>query len=123
MSETPRQEFLLAYSSTDARTSPWWARGADSELAHVDVWKPVGDGCYVVVSPWFDLLAVDLVGREPQGVLQQVSVRPQFGQAMFPLGVRTCVTVAKSMLGIRDWRIQTPRQLYNFVRRCNGQVG
>lgn len=123
MSETPCYEYLLAYSGTDTRTSPWWARGADSELAHVDIWRPVGDGCYIAVLPWFDCLAVDLVGRQPSGIVQRVFARPQFGRAMFPIGVRTCVTVAKSMLGIRDWRIQTPRQLYNFIRGLNGQLG
>lgn len=115
-------EFLLAYSCTDG-VSPWWARWADSELAHVEIWQPVGDGCYITVKPMFDCLWIELEGREPSGIVQRVWARRPLGYAMMPLGVRTCVTVAKSMLGIRNWRVQTPRQLYNFIRRCNGQVG
>lgn len=115
-------EFVLVYSGTDGN-SPWWARGADSKLAHVEIWQPVGDGCYIAVMPMFDCLGIELMGREPTGIVQRVWARRPLGYAMMPIGVRTCVTVAKSMLGIRNWRIQTPRQLYNFIRRCNGQVG
>lgn len=122
MSELPC-EFLLAYSRTDSTTSPWWARWADPELAHVDIWQHVGDGCYIAVLPLFDCLGVELVGSQPSGIVQRVSARRQLGRVMIPFGPRTCVTVAKSMLGIRNWRIQTPRQLYKFIRRCNGQVG
>lgn len=115
-------EFFLVYSRTDG-ASPWWARWADHELAHVEIWQPVGDGCYIAVMPMFDCLSIELMGREPTGIVQRVWARRPLGYAMFPMGVRTCVTVAKAMLGIRSIWIQTPRQLHNFIRRRNGQVG
>lgn len=125
MSDSP-QEFMLVFSPRDEK-SPWWTRWVDRRLAHVDVWVPVGESCFVAVRPLFDYLEVGfespIYNLTAAQSLQFVrATRPQ-GRAMFPFGLRTCVTVAKAMLGIRDWRIQTPRQLFKFIERHNGQVG
>jgi hypothetical protein len=116
------QEFLLVYSGRDG-DSPWWTRPLHRELAHVDVWQPFEmQGFYLVTSPLHDYLTVQLVEREPTGVVQHVYAQRAQGIAMWPVGLKTCVTVAKAMLGIRDARVWTPRQLHNYIERRNGIV-
>ena len=46
-----------------------------------------------------------------------VVVEAQWGASpMFGFDILTCVSVVKRILGIRDWRVQTPRQLHRRLR-------
>lgn len=123
------QEFYLVYSEADP-DSPFWTRWLDKDLAHVDIWQPVGEGAYLVTRPHFDRLEVTYASQadfdEAQGrgdYAQYVHAHfPLLGKVMCPIGIRTCVTVAKAMLGIRRFGIFTPRQLFNYVEARGGHV-
>lgn len=120
-------EFLLVYVPP-TKPATWWTRWVDSELGHVDVWRPIGQGAFLVMRSNFDVLEVlyadetDLA-QMPDVIVQKVTAHyPLLGTAMSPIGFRTCVTVAKAMLGIRRFFIFTPRQLFNYVDAHEGHV-
>ena len=113
--------FLLVYTPANS-LSPWWVRPFDSKLSHVDVWKDLGQGFYLVLSPFHDYLSFELVEGEPQGIVQPVTAMRRQGTAMFPFGFKTCVSVAKATLGIKDIRVQTSRQLFRYVQQHRGVV-
>ena len=41
---------------------------------------------------------------------------------MFPAGLKTCVSVVKAVIGVRNAFVLTPRQLYNYVDKRGGIV-
>ena len=120
------QEFYLVYSEADP-DSPFWTRWLDLQLGHVDIWQPVGQGAYLVTRPHFDRLEFtfasqadfDDAGHTVQWVRAHYT---RLGKVLYPFGLRTCVTVAKAMLGIHRARIFTPRQLFNYVQARGGHV-
>lgn len=120
-------EFLLVYSPP-VKPSPWWTRWLDEDLGHVDVWRPIGAGSYLVMRSNFDVLEVLYADRTDLEQMQDATVQhvtahyPLLDTAMSPIGFRTCVTVAKAMLGIRRFGIFTPRQLFNYVQAHGGHV-
>ena len=118
--ERPAQ-YLLVYSAREAQV-PWWARWVDRELAHVEIWWEIGDGYYSAVRPYYHYLVTEIMHGAPNGRVQSVLAQRLDDSVMFPAGMKTCVSVAKAMLGIRSPWVLTPRQLYNYVERRNGVV-
>jgi len=114
-------DFLLVYSPAEVKF-PWWTRFADRTLAHVDVWIPLEYDCFLVLQAQHDFLQASVTAEAPTGVVQKVHAQRLMGVAMFPLGVKTCVSVAKAVLGIRDIRVLTPRQLFTYVEKRKGVV-
>jgi hypothetical protein len=94
----------------------------DREFEHVEIWQSLGLGYYLAFRPYHDHLVADLVAGEPDGRVQRVRAKRVRRTAMFPLGLKTCVSVAKAMLGIRNAFILTPRQLFRYVEKHRGVV-
>ncbi len=114
-------DFLLVYSPAEVKF-PWWTRFVDKDLAHVDIWIPLEYECFLVLKPQHDFLQAVVTADPPTGLVQKVQAQRRMGVAMFPLGVKTCVSVAKAVLGVRDIRILTPKQLFLYVEKRKGVV-
>jgi len=83
--------------------------------------------CPVFVQPqWSGLLAykpsadkAHLLGDAPAEYVVTVTARIDSRERFGP-DILTCVNVVKRIIGLRDWRVQTPRQLLRALRRFNG---
>lgn len=112
--------YLLVYLPR-SETTAWWARWFTTrDFAHVEIWWSIGDGFYTAIRPYHHFLVVDIMQGEPEGVIQSVRAERRHRWPMLPFGMKTCVTVAKAVVGIRDARIITPRQLFNYVEKRKG---
>jgi hypothetical protein len=114
-------DYLLVYSGNAPRLA-WFTRFLDPEFEHVDVWFDLGLGYYLALRPYHDSLQFHLVEGRPDGRVQRVRARRRSTRAMLPFGLKTCVSVAKAALGIRNAFIVTPRQLYRYVEKHRGVV-
>ena len=115
-------EYLLVYYPRSESTA-WWARWlAERELAHVEIWWAIGEGYYVAIRPYHHFMVADVMHGEPEGVVQKVTAMRRARWPMFPVGLKTCVTVAKAVIGVRNAFIVTPRQLFNYVEKRGGVV-
>lgn len=114
-------DYLLVYSSNSPRLA-WFTRFVDREFEHVEIWQPLGLGYYLALRPYHDHVTFELVAGEPSGTVQRVRARRRSRAAMFPLGLKTCVSVAKAVVGIRNAFILTPRQLFRYVEKHRGVV-
>lgn len=114
-------DYLLVYTHR-ADDRAWWTRWLHRELYHVEVWRDLGDGYYLALCPNHDFLTFDLVQGEPTGTVQRVTAYRKVRKALWPLGLKTCVTVAKAALGLRAPWVITPRQLFNHIHHRNGIV-
>lgn len=113
--------FLLVYSKNSPRLA-WFTRWIDREFEHVEVWQDLGLGYYLRVQPYHDVFVVDMAEGAPDGRVQRVRAKRIRRDAMFPFGLKTCVSVAKTMLGIRNPFIVTPWQLFRYVEKRKGVV-
>lgn len=113
-------KYLLVYSPR-SDTTAWWARWLTGKnLAHVEVWWSIGEGFYVAIRPYHHFLVVDIMDGPPEGVIQEVTAMRSHRWPMLPFGLKTCVTVAKAVVGIRNALILTPKQLFDYVEKRNG---
>jgi len=114
-------EYRLVYQPADERTV-WWARAMSPKFVHVEVWRLLDVGYWLALQPYHDFLTFNLVEGEPQGVVQRVQARRVRGTPLAPIGLKTCVTVAKAALGLRNPWIITPLQLYRHIASNNGVI-
>ena len=114
-------EYLLVYSKRSEDTA-WWARWVHRDLTHVEIWWSIGEGFYTAIRPYHHYLVVDIMQGEPEGFVQRVTSMRRHTTPMFPVGLKTCVSVAKAVIGVRaPWGI-TPRQLLQYVAARDGVV-
>lgn len=104
-------------------TSAWWTRGLDQRYVHVEVWWHIGDDYWVAVRPNHCYLACDVMQGAPRvgengvsGVHAVEALRSRTSP-MVPVGLKTCVTVVKSVIGLRAAWILTPRQLQHYLSK------
>ena len=114
-------EYLLVYYPRGEETA-WWARGVDRHFAHVEIWSSIGEGFYTAIRPYHHFLIVDIMDGEPTGTVQKVTAMRRAKLPMFPAGLKTCVSVAKAVIGVRHPLIITPRQLFDYVEKRQGVV-
>lgn len=98
----------------------WWTRFVDERFAHVEVWRRLDEGLWIALQPLHYYLTATLVNEPPPGVVQNVTARRLLHKPLAPIGLKTCVTIAKAALGVRHAGIITPRQLYEYVERRHG---
>lgn len=104
----------------------WWERWLDPAHKHLDIvaveptgaWLLESFGGHVTLTllePW---TAERLIARW-QGPV--VVFNPEDRRRVpFPFGPTTCVTLAKAILGVNDWRVQTPLALKRWVLAHGG---
>lgn len=115
-------EYLLVYTYRSEATTAWWARWFTRDFSHVEIWWELGEGYWVAIQPFHHYLEANVMQGEPHGVVQRVTAMRRHRRPMFPMGLKTCVTVAKAVVGIRNAFVLTPRQLYNYVEKRGGIV-
>ena len=115
-------EYLVVYYARQA-TAAWWTRWVDPQFTHVEVWWRLGDQYWVALRPNHSHVTCDVmvggpaIGENSVTALQTVSCLRGNTTPLFPVGLKTCVTAVKSVLGIRAAWIVTPRQLHNYIRK------
>ena len=84
------------------------------------------DSNYVLIDPRASTVGLELTGRvvpdtmerqlrDNSHAIQRVSTVK--GKGFFPIGLFTCVSLFKKLLGIRAWWVLTPYQLYNYINK------
>lgn len=121
ISDERTAKYLLVYQASH-EDAPWWAFMVDKSIGHVEVWWEIGGGYYTAVRPYHHYLVVDIMQGPPTGTVQEVLATRASDFPMFPAGLKTCVSIAKAMLGIRSIRVLTPRQLFNYIEQRDGIV-
>jgi hypothetical protein len=116
----PIDYLLVYYSRPEAQT--WWTRRLDPRYSHVEVWREIEPGFYFATQPSHDYLVTSVVEAQPPGIVQRVSALRRRGKVLWPVGLKTCVTIAKAMLGVRAAWVITPKQLHDYVAQRRGIV-
>lgn len=119
----------------NTRVPVWWTRFTVPGLEHCSVIEEVSspeegllqrkycvytDACYGLLVNQIhweaasSVVADALVKRAITAVVV-VDVEKTHQRMYIPFGLWTCVTVAKALLGVRDWRIQTPQSLFRYL--------
>jgi hypothetical protein len=115
----PATYHVVFYATQD--TSAWWTRGLDPRFVHVEVWWHIGDDYWVAMRPTHCYLSCDIMHGAPRvgdngvSAVCEVTALREKTSAMWPVGMKTCVTIAKAALGLRAAWIVTPRQLYDYI--------
>lgn len=115
-------QYLVVYYRAQP-TSAWWTRLIDQRFVHVEVWWHLGDDYWVAVRPNHSHMTCDVmigaprVGENSVTKLQTVTCLRQATTPMLPIGMKTCVTVVKAVLGVRAAWVLTPKQLYRHIRK------
>lgn len=110
----------------------WWHRLLDRRFAHVVVVRPMDVGS-LIVQPFGKLLHIEWsyhpAEDQARGLMWAWGARglrvPAPPDREAPPELRpfmTCVEVAKAMLGLSDWSIVTPRQLWRALIRRGARV-
>lgn len=117
----PTERYILMFSPR-SETSAWWTRWLHKDFVHVELLQEIEPGLYLGILPFHDYLRIEVLEGQPAGALQEVTATRESRKAMFPIGLKTCTSVAKAVLGIRSPWIVTPRQLYKYVESRQGVV-
>lgn len=115
------ERYVLVFSPR-AGTSAWWTRWLHKDFVHVELLQEIEPGLYLGILPFHDYLRFEVLEGKPTGTLQEVLATRESLRAMFPIGLKTCTSVAKAVLGIRKPWIITPRQLFKYVESRGGVV-
>jgi hypothetical protein len=117
---SPARLVLVYFPQSPKRV--FWTRALDPAFAHVEIWREIGEGYFVALRPDHEFIDVDVIEGPPSGIYQYVTARRRLGVPLCPIGLKTCVSVAKAALGLRAPWIITPKQLYDYVSVREGIV-
>ena len=115
-------EYLVVYYERES-TSAWWTRWVDDAFAHVEVWWHLGEGYWVALRPNHSHVTCDIMvgapvpGENRATAVQSVRCERSAQTPMRPFGMKTCVSIVKAVLGVRSARVQTPKQLYDYITK------
>ena len=123
------EEWYLVFDQ--AAKEHWFHRFIHPEFQHCYAMKKSEAGLFwMIVNPSWSHVSVeyrlattfpdprDYVGEYARIVKYQAVIDPQ--GSCTQLNVLACVDIIKRFLGIRNWRIITPYQLYKYARFQNG---
>lgn len=117
-------DWYLVYSDMDDRTN-LMARMLKRGFQHVLALRRDGR-VWVAIHPHFSFVDVQIIRADltpwemyPRSTIQHVTAMRTnaWSSGAWHIGPLTCVDLVKSLLGIRDWRIWTPWQLYRYCGR------
>jgi hypothetical protein len=101
----------------------WIFKWIDSEIQHCYMVKE-DEGLWVIVNSASNATTVrtELISDYPHirdlcphSVILPVTTRIRANNRKWHLGINSCVDVCKGLLGINNWRIFTPYQLYRWI--------
>lgn len=122
-SEVPEAAVYSVVYYANRGESAWWARFTHREFTHVEVWWDLGEDYWVALRPNYCFVTCDIMRGAPVAGTNEISQvqRVECGRSatrpMFPLGMKTCVTFVKAVLGVRAAWVVTPRQLFSYISR------
>ena len=109
----------------------WWNRFLHPNALHVFALKWTGKH-WVMVHPRIAYLEVQVLDYENESDLPTIVSKMEIDglcrvdfnhfdteriRLPWIFGPWTCVSQIKALLGIRAWRVQTPRQLWRYLKR------
>lgn len=116
---------------TSSRLKHWLTRWINPDFAHVKLVKE-DDGLWVIVDSKnsFTQITLELIDDYPHirklcpnAVILAVKTHINPNKYQWHLGIHSCVDVAKGILGIREFFVFTPYQLYRYIINKGGQNG
>ncbi len=109
-----------------SRSSLW--RLLKSGFQHIEIWKRLDADLWIRCDPTVEIVDVQAYSLPPWRVLERLNptvirvrrvVTKGRWRNRFHVGPMSCVELAKAFLGIPNFFIRTPLQLYNFLRKAN----
>jgi hypothetical protein len=116
-------EWWLVYKDTDRPY--WWNRWLKPGFRHVCAYRRDGR-LWIAYQPDGGFLDIHVLRTdaqpwesEPHTAVQRVCVMrvANYLRARFFVGPLTCVEAVTALLGVQSWRVRTPWQLFQHVRR------
>ena len=95
---------------------------------HLEIWKRMSTGFWIRCDPSIELIGVSVYDRPPWQILQKQNptclrvrrvIKKGRWRVRFNVGPASCVEIAKAFLGVPNFFVRTPFQLYNFLRKEN----
>ncbi len=120
-------DWFLVYSDMDDQKS-WAAKFLKRGFQHVLALRRDG-AIWVALHPHYSFTDVQIIRNDltpwqmyPGCAIQHVNAMREnaFNTGGFHIGPLTCVTLMKSLLGIRDMFMLTPWELFQYCRRVYG---
>lgn len=124
--------YVIYYRRPDVNF--WWSKRMNPDYRHVELWRPTrfgpesDDVLWTVMRPTFEFLEVETTLdaappwlRYPEVVTAWQKVQTFGRRSQFLIGPPTCVEFTKSALGIRNFWIRTPFQLFKFIEATRQQ--
>ena len=120
-----KRDFFVCFRRS--RKDHWWQIFTGKKRSHIFLITPCEKNSCVMIDPSegglgiyaYPHSAIDVaknsIGNGCEVVQYRVEEEDMTGA--YPKLFRTCVTIAKDLLGIRKWWIVTPGQLFNELRR------
>ena len=109
-----------------SRSSFWyWMKPG---FQHVEIWKRLSTDFWIRCDPTVELIDVQVYCQPPWQVLERLNptairirrvITKGHWRERFHIGPMSCVELAKAFLGISNFFLRTPLQLYNFLRKEN----
>lgn len=107
------------------RRSRFW-RWLKPGFRHVEIWKFIPPGAWIRLDTAIEHIDIE-VGIAPPWLAQrhlnptcvpvQRTVSNKYFREPFFMGPVTCVELSKAVLGVRNFFVRTPYQLYRFLRK------
>lgn len=121
--------YVVYYKRPDVLN--WWSKHLAPGFRHVELWRPTQFGptsedvFWTVVRPTFEFLEAETTldptppwVKYPDVTTSQLVTATRRENSIrdyFFAGPQTCVEYVKAALGIRNFWIRTPYQLYKFI--------
>lgn len=115
--------WFICFSPECNDLMPWYVRPVVRGFRHVYAMRDY-NGVTLIVSHNAQGLIVDaspvpvtncVRALNAQGVETVLAVAGRLKNGYTQRGVQSCVSIVKSLLGIKAWHILTPQQLYNYL--------
>lgn len=108
----------------------WWGKFTKPEFQHCSIVEMVDyPPLSIHTETCFGVTRQEVRWRSPRNAMAKlladgsisriadIKVEKFHRRRYIPFGMFTCVTIVKSILGVHDWRIQTPEQLLKYLER------
>ena len=119
-----------AYIVFEDNTSLWWLKFLKPGFRHCKIFVRISKSLYFEVNPLSNQMFVFLHYFEKESEFKKVIHNNKFIKTKIsdaplktaPIGIFTCVEAVKRIIGIHNFFIITPFQLYIFLSGCRKKV-
>ena len=118
------------YVVFEDNTSLWWLRFLKRGFRHCKMYIKITQTAYLEINPMSNQMFIFLHIFEKRSEFLRVIHKSDYIRIKIrgaklkcaPLGAFTCVEVVKRVLGIHNFFVFTPYQLYKFLSGCRKKV-